>query len=105
MTVRIVGDEEARRAAVAALSGGDGGARACWSRRSGDDSWRVRKEAALRAASWADPTGDRELMETLAEPENLGRRNAAVEALVRLGARRAFPRCSRRSRRAPSTAS
>jgi HEAT repeat protein len=52
----------------------------------GDPSWRVRKEAAARAAGW----GNREaaalvLARALDEPDNVGRRNALVEALVGLG--------------------
>jgi HEAT repeat protein len=52
----------------------------------GDVSWRVRKEAAARAAAWGDPTAAALVLATaLAEPENVGRRNAVVEALVGLG--------------------
>ncbi|MDB4968111.1 MAG: lyase domain protein repeat-containing protein, partial [Myxococcales bacterium] len=52
----------------------------------GDSSWRVRKEAAARAAAFADPTLAAAVMTAaLAEPENVGRRNAVVEALVGLG--------------------
>ena len=52
----------------------------------GDASWRVRKEAAARAAAFADPTLAAEVLAAaLAEPENVGRRNAVVEALVGLG--------------------
>ncbi len=53
----------------------------------GDASWRVRKEAAARAAAFADPAlAAAVLAAALAEPENIGRRNAVVEALVGLGA-------------------
>jgi HEAT repeat protein len=53
----------------------------------GDPSWRVRKEAAARAAAFADPKlASAVLAAALAEPENVGRRNAVVEALVGLGA-------------------
>src|SRR5437868_2807376 len=52
----------------------------------GDTSWRVRKEAATRAAAWGDPTAAASVLAAaLAEPENVGRRNAVVEALVGLG--------------------
>ncbi|MCA1663368.1 MAG: HEAT repeat domain-containing protein [Myxococcales bacterium] len=52
----------------------------------GDSSWRVRKEAAARAAAFGDPTLAAEVLAAaLAEPENVGRRNAVVEALVGLG--------------------
>jgi HEAT repeat protein len=87
----ISGDEEARRAAVAALTGGDD-ALAQLVEALGDESWRVRKEAALRAASWADPArAVAALVAALAEPENVGRRNAAVEGLARLGERAVMP--------------
>lgn len=53
----------------------------------GDPSWRVRKEAAARAAALGDPKLAAEVLAAaLAEPENVGRRNAVVEALVGLGA-------------------
>ena len=53
----------------------------------GDPSWRVRKEAAARAAAFGDPKLAAEVLAAaLAEPENVGRRNAVVEALVGLGA-------------------
>jgi HEAT repeat protein len=52
----------------------------------GDPSWRVRKEAATRAAAWGDPPAAATVLAAaLAEPDNVGRRNAAVEALVGLG--------------------
>jgi HEAT repeat protein len=81
----LVGDEEARRAAVAALVGGEE-ALAQLVEALGDESWRVRKEAAARAASWDDrERAIAALIESLAEPATIGRRNAAVEGLVRLG--------------------
>ncbi|MGZ3407411.1 MAG: HEAT repeat domain-containing protein, partial [Polyangia bacterium] len=53
----------------------------------GDPSWRVRKEAAARAAAFGDPSlASAVLAAALAEPDNVGRRNAVVEALVGLGA-------------------
>jgi HEAT repeat protein len=52
----------------------------------GDSSWRVRKEAAARAAAFGDPAlAAAVLAAALSEPENVGRRNAVVEALVGLG--------------------
>ncbi|HEX9104329.1 MAG TPA: HEAT repeat domain-containing protein, partial [Polyangia bacterium] len=52
----------------------------------GDPSWRVRKEAAARAAAFGDSRLAAEVLAAaLAEPENVGRRNAVVEALVGLG--------------------
>jgi HEAT repeat protein len=52
----------------------------------GDSSWRVRKEAAARAAAFGDPKlASAVLAAALSEPENVGRRNAVVEALVGLG--------------------
>ncbi len=79
-------DEETRRAAVLRLGGGGDGDLARLVEALGDDSWRVRKEAAVRAAAWPDPARAAEaLTRALAEPENVGRRNAAVEGLARLG--------------------
>jgi HEAT repeat protein len=54
--------------------------------RLGDVSWRVRKSAVERLGAW--PDGDaiaRALIEALADGDNPGRRNAAVDALVRSG--------------------
>lgn len=52
----------------------------------GDTSWRVRKEAAALMSAWPDrPKAARALTVALAEPENIGRRNAVVEALIGLG--------------------
>lgn len=85
------GDEEVRRAAVAQLAvepdaAEAGAALAFFVEAMGDDSWRVRKEAAGRAATWPERGRAAEAMvAALAEPENVGRRNAAVEALVRMG--------------------
>jgi HEAT repeat protein len=85
-TRTTAGDEEARRAAVAALSGGEEALEQLVEAL-GDESWRVRKEAAARAASWADRTrAVAALLRALGEPENVGRRNAAVEGLVKVGA-------------------
>lgn len=52
----------------------------------GDESYRVRKQAARLAALFPDPPLAASLLvEALAEPEDVGRRNAALEAVVRLG--------------------
>jgi HEAT repeat protein len=86
------GDEEARREAVARLeiargAGDTAEALAFLVEAMGDASWRVRKEAAARAADWDDRERAAEaLVAALAEPDNVGRRNAAVEGLVTLGA-------------------
>jgi HEAT repeat protein len=58
----------------------------------GDESWRVRKAAVERLAAW--PDADlvcAALVAALGDGENPGRRNAAVDALVRRGAA-ALPR-------------
>jgi len=55
--------------------------------RLGDASWRVRKAAVERLGAW--PDGDAiadALIQALADGENPGRRNAAVDALVHCGA-------------------
>src|SRR5262245_18595114 len=80
------GDEEARREAVAQLSDVRDEALQFLVEAMGDDSWRVRKEAAARAADWRDRgAAARALTVALAEPDNVGRRDAAVEALTMLG--------------------
>ena len=57
-----------------------------------DSSWRVRKSAVERLAAWPDADAvARALCLALADGENPGRRNAAVDALVRRGAA-ALPR-------------
>jgi HEAT repeat protein len=85
-------EEEIRRGAVARLRppanpAESAAALALLVEAMGDTSWRVRKEAAARTAAWGDPTAAASVLATaLAEPENVGRRNAVVEALVGLGA-------------------
>jgi HEAT repeat protein len=92
ISIFVSGDEEARREAVARLEVGPGAAEAAEAlaflvEAMGDASWRVRKEAAARAAGWGDREGAAgALVAALAEPDNVGRRNAAVEGLVALGA-------------------
>ena len=55
--------------------------------RLGDESWRVRKAVVERIAALPEPAAAcAALVEALADGENPGRRNAALEALVRLGA-------------------
>ncbi len=52
----------------------------------GDSSWRVRKQAVERIAAWPDPDGVvPALIASLSETGNVGLRNAAVEALTRVG--------------------
>lgn len=88
-------DEETRRAAVASVGPAAGEPQAALAllvEAMGDESWRVRKEAAARAASWADrPEAAAALVGALAEPENVGRRNAVIEALVQLGSAAVAP--------------
>jgi HEAT repeat protein len=56
--------------------------------RLGDASWRVRKAAVERLVTCSDTVRTaRALIEALADGENPGRRNSAVEALVACGAR------------------
>jgi HEAT repeat protein len=53
----------------------------------GDDSWQVRKEAVASVLCWTDLTLLSErLVEAMGEPDDIGRRNAAIEAVMRLGA-------------------
>jgi HEAT repeat protein len=53
----------------------------------GDPCWRVRKAGVERLAAWSDADAVAEaLIDALADGENPGRRNAAVEALVHRGA-------------------
>jgi HEAT repeat protein len=82
-------DEEVRRLAVervAALPLHQ--TVSCLIERLGDESWRVRKAAVERLVACPDSSEAAEgLIGALADGENPGRRNAAVEALVRSGAR------------------
>jgi HEAT repeat protein len=56
--------------------------------RLGDESWRVRKAAVERLAALPDTDACAEaLLAALADGDNPGRRNAAVDALVRCGSR------------------
>lgn len=81
-------DEEVRRLAVERvemLSAAD--VVPCLVERLGDSSWRVRKTAVERLVSWPDTDSAAEaLIAALADGENPGRRNAAVEALTSYGA-------------------
>ena len=91
IAVFAAGDEEVRREVVARLElahdAPDAAAGLAFLVEAmGDASWRVRKEAAARAADWEDRDRAAEaLVAALAEPDNVGRRNAAVEGLVALG--------------------
>jgi len=52
----------------------------------GDDDWRVRKEAAARVSRWGDIEGATlALISVVRDTEEVGRRNAALEALARIG--------------------
>jgi len=81
------GDEEIRRLAVERLSllpAAD--AVALLVECLGDQSWRVRKAAVERLTALEHPAGPvRALVAALADGENSGRRNAALEALTRFG--------------------
>jgi HEAT repeat protein len=87
------GDEPARLAAIRRLAepplGSETGADglAVLVEAMGDDSWQVRKEAVAAALTWSDKTllADK-LVDAMAEPENVGRRNAAIEGVMKLGA-------------------
>jgi HEAT repeat protein len=53
----------------------------------GDDDWQVRKEAVASVLCWTDLQLLSEgLVEAMGEPDNIGRRNAVIEAVMRLGA-------------------
>jgi HEAT repeat protein len=52
----------------------------------GDDSWQVRKEAVATVLAWTDAQLLAErLVDAMSEPENIGRRNAVIEAVMKLG--------------------
>lgn len=81
-------DPEERRLATASLAErSDSGVVAPLLRALGDVDWRVRKEAVAAAVGMAaDPAVLRALVEVLiAHDEDIGRRNAAVEALAGFG--------------------
>jgi HEAT repeat protein len=82
-------DDEVRRLAVErieALSANDVISRLV--ERLGDTSWRVRKTAVERLVAWPDTDGVADaLIGALADGDNPGRRNAAVEALVHNGSK------------------
>jgi len=51
-----------------------------------DDSWRVRKQAVDRLAKWSDPRGAAAaLVGVLAETDQVGLRNSAIETLTLIG--------------------
>jgi HEAT repeat protein len=86
------GDEEARLAAVRRLSKEPPSAEVRKQALDvlidimGDDSWQVRKEAVASALAWTDlPLLSEKLVEAMGEPDDIGRRNAAIEAVMRLG--------------------
>lgn len=52
----------------------------------GDESWQVRKEAVAAVLSWTDAELLAErLVDAMSEPEDIGRRNAVIEAVMKLG--------------------
>jgi HEAT repeat protein len=52
----------------------------------GDENWQVRKEAVAASLTWKDKTLLAEkLVEAMAEPDDVGRRNAAIEGVMKLG--------------------
>ncbi len=52
----------------------------------GDDDWRVRKEAAARVARWGDiEAATLALIAVVRDTTEVGRRNAALESLARIG--------------------
>jgi HEAT repeat protein len=81
-------DAEVRRLAVErALLLPEVEALPCLLDRLGDADWRVRKAAVERIATLPDEVGVTEaLVASLADGDNTGRRNSAVEALMRRGA-------------------
>jgi HEAT repeat protein len=81
-------DDEIRYRAVAAIAGLEDAAeaQALLARCLGDASWRVRKAAIEGLVAQADREGVvARLIVSLSDEENAGARNAAAEALVRLG--------------------
>lgn len=87
------GDEEARLAAVRRLSKEPQSADVRKQALDvlvdimGDESWQVRKEAVASTLAWTDvPLLSERLVEAMGEPDDIGRRNAAIEAVMRLGA-------------------
>jgi len=80
-------DPEVRRSAIADLQGrADGSSVAFLVAALGDADWRVRKEAIRVTASFADRAAViPALVAALGTPENVGLRNAAVEALTIVG--------------------
>jgi len=84
-------DAEARRRAAHQLGRVDDPANGpLLVRALGDEDWRVRKEAARVAVEVAVPWGLLpDLVDAIVQGENVGLRNAALEALERLGPRAA----------------
>lgn len=83
-------DEEVRRLAVERLAAwaSDDEGQASLVECLGDPSWRVRKAAVERLSGMADPWRAADaLIASLADGDNPGRRNAAVEVLTQSGSR------------------
>ena len=52
----------------------------------GDDSWQVRKEAVASTLCWSDKELlAHALVDAMSEPDNIGRRNAVIEGVMKLG--------------------
>ena len=52
----------------------------------GDDSWQVRKEAVASTLCWSDKELlAQALVDAMSEPDNIGRRNAVIEGVMKLG--------------------
>jgi HEAT repeat protein len=87
-------DEQARLESVRALEGGTDRAVEDLSTALADRSWRVRKEAVVKAAEWPQPARLVEALIDLVERSNDPvPRNAAVEALTALGKSAVGPLC------------
>ena len=82
------GDESIRHGAIERLDLQEPGALALLVRAMADPAWRVRREAVERVGGGAfSPSALVEvLVPTLGEPDDVGLRNAAIEAVVALGA-------------------
>jgi HEAT repeat protein len=78
--------EERRRAIARVAAGWNAGVLPLFIAALADDSWRVRKEVVRRIVEWPDREGTvTALIGVLGEEDDVGMRNAAVEALVRIG--------------------
>jgi HEAT repeat protein len=88
IAVRLRSDDaEARRLAVRDVPGSSvDGALEMLAAALGDDDWRVRKEAVARVSHWPEAgAAIAVLLAALRDDDDVGRRNAAVEALAAIG--------------------